>query len=331
MNNLEVTMTFATRVRHALLIAAACVLAAPAFAQNWPARPVRIIVPFPPGGGVDFVARLLAQGLTEQIGSAFIVDNRPGAAGTLGSDQAARSAPDGYTLLITPPEVAIDPSIRAKLPYDPVKDFATISQLTSNQFMLAGSPSVPVKTVNELIALAKAKPGQLNYGHSGTGSINHLKGELLQSMAGIRWENVPFKGAGPAINAVMSGDVQFVFASITGLVGHAKAGKVRAIAVSGAKRFAELPDVPTIGESIPGYEVTGWYGFFAPAGTPAEIVRRLQAEAAKVLTTPDAKEKLARTGNEPVVSSPDEFNAFLRAEIAKWAKVIQTSGLKKID
>jgi len=321
-------MTLANRI---LLIAAACLLAAPAFAQNWPARPVRIIVPFPPGGGVDFVARLLAQGLSEQLGSGFVVDNRPGAAGMLGSEAAARAAPDGYTLLITPPEVAIDPSIRAKLPYDPLKDFVTISQLTSGQFMLAASPSVPVKTVPELIALAKAKPGQLNYGHSGTGSINHLKGELLQSMTGIRWENVPFKGAGPAIGAVMSGDIQFVFASVTGLVSLAKSGKVRAIAVSGNKRFAELPDVPTIGESVPGYVVTGWYGLFAPAGTPAEIVRRLQAEAAKALTTPEAKDKLVRSGNEPVVSSPEEFNAFLRAEIAKWAKVIQTSGLKKID
>ena len=321
-------MTLATRI---LLLAAACLLAAPAFAQSWPARPVRIIVPFPPGGGVDFVARLLAQGLSEQLGSGFVVDNRPGAAGMLGSEAAARAAPDGYTLLITPPEVAIDPSIRAKLPYDPLKDFVTISQLTSGQFMLAASPSVPVKTVPELIALAKAKPGQLNYGHSGTGSINHLKGELLQSMTGIRWENVPFKGAGPAIGAVMSGDIQFVFASVTGLVSLAKSGKVRAIAVSGNKRFAELPDVPTIGESVPGYVVTGWYGLFAPAGTPAEIVRRLQAEAAKALTTPEAKDKLVRSGNEPVVSSPEEFNAFLRAEIAKWAKVIQTSGLKKID
>jgi tripartite-type tricarboxylate transporter receptor subunit TctC len=321
-------MTFATRV---LLIAAACVFAAPALAQNWPARPVRIIVPFPPGGGVDFVARLLAQGLAEQMGSSFIVDNRPGAAGMLGSEAAARSAPDGHTLLITPPEVAIDPSMRAKLSYDPVKDFAAISQLTSGQFMLAASPNVPVKNVSELIALAKAKPGQLNYGHSGTGSINHLKGELLQSMTGIRWENVPFKGAGPAIGAVMSGDVQFVFASVTGLVALAKSGKVRAIAVSGSKRFAELPDVPTIGETVPGYEVTGWYGFFAPAGTPAEIVRRLQAEAAKALTTPEARDKLVRSGNEPVVSTPEEFNVFLRAEIAKWAKVIQTSGLKKID
>jgi tripartite-type tricarboxylate transporter receptor subunit TctC len=312
-------------------MAAACLLAAPAFAQSWPARPVRIIVPFPPGGGVDFVARLLAQGLSEQLGSGFVVDNRPGAAGMLGSEAAARSAPDGYTLLITPPEVAIDPSIRAKLPYDPLKDFAAISQLTSGQFMLAASPNVPVKTVNELIALAKAKPGQLNYGHSGTGSINHLKGELLQNMTGIRWENVPFKGAGPAIGAVMSGDIQFVFASVTGLVSLAKSGKVRAIAVSGNKRFSELPDVPTIGESVPGYEVTGWYGFFAPAGTPPEIVRRLQAEAAKALSTPEARDKLVRSGNEPVVSSPEEFNAFLRAEIAKWAKVIQSSGLKKID
>jgi tripartite-type tricarboxylate transporter receptor subunit TctC len=325
-------MKFQLGIQRALVIAAACAITTSAAAQTWPTRPVRIIVPFPPGGGVDFVARLLAQKLTEQIGSPFVVDNRPGASGILGTELGARAAPDGYTLLMTPPEIAIDPSVRSKLPYDPLKDFAFISQLTSGQFMLAGHPSVPVKSVKQLVALAKARPGQLNYGHSGTGGINHLSGELFQSLAGIRWENVPFKGSGPAMIGLISGEIDFIFASTTGLVQPARAGKVRPIGVTGMKRLGEMPDVPTIAESgVPGYNVTGWYGFFAPAVTSAAIVRRLHAEAARGLNTPDVREKLARTGNEPIVSTPEEFDAFMRAEIAKWAKVIKESGLKKID
>lgn len=325
-------MKFPLGIQRALVIVAACMIAASAAAQTWPTRPVRIIVPFPPGGGVDFVGRLLAQKLTEQIGSPFVVDNRPGASGILGTELGARSAPDGYALLMTPPEIAIDPSVRSKLPYDPLKDFAFISQLTSGQFMLAAHPSVPVKTVKQLVALAKARPGQLNYGHSGTGGINHLSGELFQSLAGIRWENVPFKGSGPAMVGLMSGEIDFIFASTTGLVQPARAGKVRPIGVTGMKRLGEMPDVPTIAESgVPGYNVTGWYGFFAPAGTAATIVRRLHGEAARGLNNPDVKEKLVRTGNEPVVSTPEDFEAFMRAEIAKWAKVIKESGLKRLD
>jgi len=319
-------------IRRALVIAAACAITTSAAAQTWPTRPVRIIVPFPPGGGVDFVGRLLAQKLTEQVGSPFVVDNRPGASGIVGTELGARGAPDGHTLLMTPPEIALDPSVRSKLPYDPLKDFAFISQLTSGQFMLAAHPSVPVMTVKQLVALAKARPGQLNYGHSGTGGINHLSGELFQSLAGIRWENVPFKGSGPAMIGLISGEIDFIFASTTGLVQPAKAGKVRPIGVTGMKRLGEMPDVPTIAESgVPGYNVTGWYGFFAPAGTSATIVRRLHGEAARGLNTPDVREKLARTGNEPVVSTPEDFEAFMRVEIAKWAKVIKESGLKKID
>ena len=319
-------------IRHALVFAVACVLAVPAAAQTWPARPVRIIVPFAPGGGVDTVTRFLAQKLSEQIGSSFVVDNRPGGAAVLGTELVARAAPDGYTLLTSAPEFSINPSMRSKLPYDPFKDFAYISQLTAGQFMLASHPSVPVKTVRQLIALAKARPGELNYGSSGTGGINHLAGALFQSMTGIRWVHVPFKGAGPSTIGLIGGHIDFVFASTTGLVGPAKAGKVRAIAVTGPERFTELPQVPTIAESgVPGYYVTGWYGFYAPAGTSAEIVRRLHTEARRGLNSPEVAEKLAKTGNVPVASSPVEFAAFVRAEIGKWAKVIKDSGLKKVD
>lgn len=300
--------------------------------KNWPTRPVHIVVPFPPGGGIDFVARLLAQKLTEQTGKAFVVENRPGAAGVLGTDFVTRAAPDGYTFLITPPEIAIDPSMRTKLPYDVLKDLAPVSQLTSGQFLLASRPDLAVKTVEELIALAKKEPGKLTYSHSGSGSINHLKGEMFQTMAGIKWVDVPFKGAGPAITAAMGSQVDFVFASVTGLLGPVKSGKLRPIAVTGTKRFAELPDVPTVAESgVPGFDVTGWYGLYAPTGTPQEILRRAQADSARALNDPDAKEKLARSGNEPVASTPEAFKAFLNAEIAKWAKVVQASGAKKLD
>ena len=325
-------MNFEPGIWRALVIAVACASAVPAAAQTWPARPVRIIVPFAPGGGVDTVTRFLAQKLSEQTGSSFVVDNRPGGAAVLGTELVARAAPDGYTLLTSAPEFSINPSMRSKLPYDPFKDFAYISQLTAGQFMLASHPSVPVKTVRQVIALAKARPGELNYGSSGTGGINHLAGALFQSMTGIRWVHVPFKGAGPSTIGLIGGHIDFVFASTTGLVGPAKAGKVRAIAVTGPKRFTELPQVPTIAESgVPGYYVTGWYGFYAPAGTSAEIVRRLHAEARRALNSPDVAEKLAKTGNVPVASPPEEFAAFVRAEIGKWAKVIRDSSLEKID
>ncbi len=325
-------MNFESGIRRALVIAAVCALAGPAVAQTWPVRPVRIIVPFAPGGGVDTVTRFLAQKLSEQTGGSFVVDNRPGGAAVLGTELTARAAPDGYTLLTSAPEFSINPSMRSKLPYDPFKDFAYISQLTAGQFMLASHPSVPVKTVKQLIALANSRPGQLNYGSSGTGGINHLAGALFQSMTGIRWVHVPFKGAGPSTIGLIGGHIDFVFASTTGLVGPVKAGKVRAIAVTGPKRFTELPEVPTIAESgVPGYYVTGWYGFYAPAGTSAEIVQRLHAETRRAMNSPDVIEKLTKTGNVPVASSPAEFAAFIRAEIDKWAKVIKDSSLEKID
>jgi tripartite-type tricarboxylate transporter receptor subunit TctC len=319
-------------ISRVLVILVACALAAPAVAQTWPERTVRIVAPFSPGGGTDFVGRLLAQKLGSQLGGTFVVENRPGAAATIGATFVARAAPDGYTLLISAPEMSIHPSLRAKLPYDPLKDFALISQLTSGQFMLASHPSVPVKTVKELIALAKARPGQLNYGSSGTGGINHLSGQLLQLTAGFRWVHVPFKGSGASVIGLIIGEIDFVFGSTASLVGPATSGRVRAIAVTGPKRFAALPNVPTVAESgVPGFNVTGWYGLYAPAGTPPDIVRRLHAGVKRALGSPDVKEKLDKTGNEAVASSPEEFAAFLRAEIAKWAKVIRDAGMKKIN
>ena len=297
-------------------------------AQTWPARPVRIIVPFAPGGGVDTVSRLLAQKLTEQTGGAFVVENRAGGGGLVGADLVAKAAPDGYTLLTSAPEFSINPSVKKKMPFDALKDFVFVSQLTSGQFLLAAHPSVPVKSVRELIALAKQRPDRLNYGSSGTGSINHLAGELLQSMTGIRWGHVPFKGSGPNLIGLMGGEIDFSFGSTTSLVDQARAGRVRGIAVTGTQRYSELPNVPTIAESgVPGYNVTGWYGLYVPAATPMEIVRKLHVETVRGFNSPEMRERLIKAGNDPVVSTPEAFDAFVRVEIAKWAKVVKDARL----
>ena len=297
--------------------------------QLWPARPVRMIVPYTPGGGIDVVARMMAQKLAEQTGGTFVVENRPGAAGMLGAELVARAAPDGHTLLASSTEFAINPALRTKLPYDPLKDFTHISQLASVQFVLACHPSVPVRNVKELIALAKARPGELTYGSSGTGGGPHLAGALFQSMSGIRWTHVPFKGAAPAAIAAIGGEIDFVFAATIGLLANVQNGKVRAVAVTGTKRFSELPSVPTVAESgVPGYAALGWYGFYGPAGLSSELTRRLYTEATRALSAPDVKEKLAKAGNEYVMSPPDEFARFLRAEIAKWSRVVHEAGIK---
>ena len=322
---------------HTFTTALLCAVTLPAMAQTaptsaapaWPARTVRIISPFAPGGGNDAVSRFLAAKFTEQTGGTFVVENRAGSGGLIGTDLVAKSVPDGHTLLVSSPEFAINPSMRAKMPYDTFKDFAYISQLASGQFMLASHPSVPVKSAREFIALAKSRPGQLSYGTSGAGGINHLAGELLQSMSGIRWLHIPFKGAGPAMIAAMGGEVEFVFASTIGLVAPVKAGKLRGVAVTGTHRYAELPSIPTIAESgVPGYVVTGWYGFYAAANTAPEIVRRLHEESRRALSSPDIKEKLIKAGNEPVGTPPAEFLAFVRTEFDKWAKVVKQAGLR---
>jgi len=322
-------MTFRQACFFALAVSLLSALPIATPAQTYPTRTVRIISPFPPGGGNDTVARFLAAKFPEQIGGNYVVENRAGSGGLIGADVVAKSAADGHTLLITSPELAINPSMRAKMPYDTFKDFAFISQLTSGQFMLSCHPAVPVKNLKELLALAKARPGQINYASSGSGGINHLAGELLQFMSGIKWTHVPYKGAGPAVIATMSGETECAFTSTTGAVAHVKAGKLRGIAVTGTQRFAELPTVPTIAEAgVPGYSVTGWYGLYAPAGTPQDIVRRLSEESRRALASPEIKDKLIKAGNEPVGSSPAEFAAFVRTEYDKWAKVIKQANLR---
>lgn len=312
-----------------LIVAAMLCAATLTSAASYPDRPVRVIVPFTPGGGVDAIARLITQKLGEQLGTTFVVDNRPGAGGVLGARLAAQASPDGHTLLISAPEFAINPSARPNAGYDPIRDFSFISQLSSGQFMLVRNPSVPVKNVKELLTLAKSRPGELNYGSSGAGSITHLSAELFQSMAGIRWTHVAFKGTGPAIRALLGGEIEFLFSGTAPIAGLVQAGKISPIAVTGSKRLAYFPDVPTIAESgVPGYEVTGWYGFYAPARTPAAMINRLNAETVKALKASDVQARLKKTGNEAVGSSSGEFATFVRAEQEKWAKVIRQIGLQ---
>ncbi len=297
--------------------------------QAWPSRPVRMLVPYAPGGGVDIVARTLAQKLTEQLGVSVLVENRPGGTGVVASELVARAAPDGQTLMASALEFAINPAVRPKLPYDPIKDFTHISQLASVQFLLVSHPSVPIRTARQIVDIAKAQPDKLTYGSSGTGGGPHLAGELFQLMSGARWTHVPFRGAAPAAIGVMSGEVDFSFGSTIALAEPAKSGKVRAIAVSGLKRFPSLPEVPTIAESgVPGYAAIGWYGFYGPAGMPAELVRRLHSESSRALNSADAKERLERAGNELVMSSQEDFVIFLRAEIAKWTRVVKESKMR---
>jgi tripartite-type tricarboxylate transporter receptor subunit TctC len=289
-----------------------------------------LVVPFAPGGGYDTMARLLTQKLGERIpGSSFIVDNRPGAGGIVGTELVARAAPDGYTLLIAGTEFTANPGLRSKLPFDPAKDFAPVSQLTTTPFLLASHVSVPVKTVKDVIALARARPGQLTCGSSGPGGGPHLTGELFRSMAGIQWVHVPFKGAQPATIALIGGEIDFLFAATTSLVPHARTGKIRALGLSGLKRLESIPDVPTIAESgLPGYSSIGWYGIYAPVGAAPELVRRIHAQAAAALGTPEMKERLLQSGNEYLMSTPEEFAVFLRDEIAKWTKVAREAGIR---
>ena len=304
-----------------------CVAPLLAVAQTFPAKPVRMISPFPPGGGTDAVARLVAQALSDQLGQQVVVDSRGGANGIIGTELAARSAADGYTLLLgnSAPH-AILPHLTLKLPYDPVKDFSPISLGALSDFVLVVHPSVPVKNVKELIALAKAKPGQLNYAAGGTGTPSHLAMELFSLLAEVKLVQVPYKGNGPASIGLMTGECSVMIGSGPAVLPHHKAGKVRALATTGLKR--SILDLPAIAEFLPGYEVVQWYGVLAPAGTPKEIVDRLHAEIARTIANPKLAQLLTNMGLVPTSNTPDEFRALIRLEIEKWGKVIKAAGIK---
>jgi tripartite-type tricarboxylate transporter receptor subunit TctC len=305
-----------------------CVLAISASAApaaEWaPKRPVRMIVPFPPGGAVDSVARIVAVGLPERLGQQVVVDNRGGANAIIGTELTARAVPDGHTILIVPAGHAITPSVTRKLPYDSVRDFASIGLIGNGAYVLVVSPSLSVKTVSDFVAHAKARPGQLNYASTGHGNATHLAGELFKVLAGVDMVLVNYKGGGPAMVDVMGGHVTAFFSGVSSGTAHIKAGKLRALGVTTTRRSAALPDVPTIAESgVPGYEVDGWYGVLAPAATPPAIVARFNRELVHLLATPDMKERLLNVGIEARASTPAEFRDRISRDITRWSEVVK--------
>lgn len=316
----------------ALLSLAALTHPSPAGAQAgaYPNKPIRIVVPFPAGGTTDILARAVAQQLTQAWGQQVIVDNRPGAGGNIGSELVAKSAPDGYTLLMgTVGTHAINPSLYSKMPYDHVRDFAPVILVAGVPNVLVVHPSVPANTVAELIAYGKANPGKLNFASSGSGTSIHLAGELFRVQTGIQMTHVPYKGSAPAIQDLLGGQVQLMFDNLPSALPQIKAGRLRALGVTSATRAAALPDVPTIAESgLPGFEASSWFGLLAPAGTPRDVVARLDAEVAKWLASQDARDKLLAQGAIAAGGTPEDFSAHIAAETAKWAKVVKESGAK---
>ena len=313
----------------ALLATLSVAFALHAYGQDaWPTRPVRMILPFPPGGGTDILGRLIAERLSAGIGQPVVTENRGGAGGNVGAEAAARSAPDGYTIVLVAPSLAISPTLYSKINYDPVKDFAPISLVATVPNVMVTQPSLPGQ-LQEFIAFVKAKPGALNFGSGGAGTSNHLAGELFNIVTGARLVHVPYKGVNLAMQDVLAGNVHLVFIGIPAAAPHIKAGKLRALAIVAPQRSTALPDVPTVAEAgLKDFEVTTWYGILAPAGTPQPVVRRLNAELVKVMHAPEMKEKLTATGTEPLTSTPEEFTAYIKREIAKWGDVIRKAGVK---
>lgn len=297
-----------------------------AFAQAYPSKPVKLVVPYPPGGPTDIVARVIAQRLQTQTGQAFVVENLPGAGGNTGAAAVARAAPDGYTLLVATTAHAINPSLFKNLSYQFGKDFAPITQLTAGPLVIVVNPALPVKTVGELINLAKAKPGELNFASSGNGQSTHLAGELFNATAGTKIRHVPYKGSAPALTDTMGGQTQLMFDTMLSAMPHVKGGKLRAIAVTSAQRSPAAPDLPTVAESLPGFDAIAWNGLLAPANTPREIVAKLSAELRTAMEQPEVRERFEAQGFAGAWAPPEAFAGFIHAEIDKWAKVVQVSG-----
>ncbi len=315
----------------------ACLLAAMALpalaaenAQNYPSKPIRLVVPFTPGGSTDILARVIGQKLTEAWGKQVVIDNRPGAGGNIGVDLVAKSPADGYTLVMGHiGTFGVNPTLYPKLPYDPIKDFQPITLVALVPNMLSVNPALPAKSVKELVALAKAKPGTINFGSGGNGSAAHLAGEYFKLMTKTEITHIPYRGTSPAVTDLIAGQIQMIITGVPPTLAFAKAGKLRALAVATSKRLPLLPELPTIAEAgVPGYEATQWYGVLAPAGTPKPIVAKLNAEMAKAIKGPDVREKLAADAAEPVGNAPEEFGAFIKKEIARWAPVVKASGAR---
>lgn len=304
---------------------------APALAQqSYPNKPIRMVCPFPPGGTTDLVARTVAQKLSEAWGQQVVVDNRSGAGGLIGTEMVAKAAPDGYTILLGSITThAVNPALYKKLNFDPLKDFYPVSLIVSSPQLLAVHPSVPVKSVKELIALAKEKPGRLNYGSAGTGTSPHLTFELFKSTAGIDIVHIPYKGTGPAITDLVGGQVQMMITGVVALMPHVKSGKLRGIAVTSSRRTTALPDIPTVSESgVPNFDVSSWFGVFLPAGTPKPIVARLNGEIRKILELAEVRKRLIDQGADPASDTPEQFAAYVKSEMARWGKVVRDTGIR---
>ena len=306
----------------------------PVFAQRdpaagYPSRPIRLIIPFEPGGGTDIVGRVIGHKLSEAFGQPVVIENKPGGNGSIGANSVAKSAPDGYTLTMVTGSLSVNVTLQGnKQPYDLLRDFVPVTQVTSQPYVLVVNPNLPVKTVADLIALAKAKPGTLNFGSSGTGGLSHLAGEMFASLAKIKITHIPYKGGSPAMNDVVAGQIQMLFS--TRLQAHSliSSGRLRALAVTTATRSLAAPELPTMQEAgVPGYEVAGWYGILAPAATPSAIVEKLNREIVKILKMPDVREKMAADGSDPVGNTSAQFGAHMRTEVEKWRRVIQDAGI----
>jgi len=312
-----------------LIIIALAVSSGTALAQSFPNKAVRMVVPFPAGGSTDIVGRTVAQKLSEMWGQPVVVDNRPGGGTTIGTDAVAKAPADGYTLLVTPAPFTINPSLLAKLPYDALTDFAPITLINTTPLVLVVNPGVPAKSVKELIALAKARPGKLNFGSSGSGGSNHLAGELFNAMAGVKMVHIPYKGNAPALIDLAGGHVDLIFNGLTSALPLIKSGKLRALAVTSMQRSAALPDAPTLDEvALKGFVAVAWNGLGAPANTPRDVIAKINADVLRIVSSPELKERLKAEGSDPVGSTPGQYAAFLRAEVAKWAKVIKFAGVK---
>jgi tripartite-type tricarboxylate transporter receptor subunit TctC len=311
------------------LVLCSLFLAAANAQEAYPSRPVKFILPFPPGGGTDILGRIIAERLSASLGQPVVTENRGGAGGNVGAEAAAHSAPDGYTIVLVAPSLAISPSLYSKLNYDPVKDFSPISLVATVPNVMITNPSVEAKNLQEFIALARSRPGQMNFGSGGAGTSNHLAGELFNIVTGAKLVHVPYKGVNLAMQGVLAGEIQLVFIGIPAALPHIKAGKLRALALVAPQRSPALPEVPTVAEAgLKDFEVTTWYGVLAPAGTPRPIVTRLNGELVKIMHTPEVKERLATMATDPLTSTPEEFAAYLKREIAKWGEVVRKANLK---
>jgi len=316
--------------RRLLLALAASSLCGGAFAQAWPVKPIRVVVPFPPGGGTDIIAREVTQTVAKSTGWTFVVDNKPGAGGNLGVDSTAKSPADGYTVVLgQTSNLAINPTLYSKLPYDSQKDLAPIVLVANAPLVLVTGSGTPYKTLAEAVAAAKAKPGALNFASPGNGTVAHLTSELFQKAAGIKTQHVPYKGAAQALTDVMSGQVELYMSSVPTLLQHIKQGKLRALAVTSAKRVDDLPNVPTVNESgYSGFDAVTWFGFLAPANTPKDVIARLNAEFNKALQQPELRKRLGDEGADPAGGTPEQFAALIKDDIPRWGKVVKESGAK---